>query len=205
MSADFTFQHVFQPGPGGRVLLMLHGTGGTEHDLLPLASTLDSDASVLSPRGRISEGGALRFFRRFGEGVFDQENMREETDALAAFVEQAVSDHGIEGKPMVAVGFSNGANIASSLMLRHPEVLAGAVLLRAMTPFEPDPLPDLRSKRIFIGSGLHDPIVPVSDISHLAELYRGAGAEVEHLWVDTGHNLTRQDIEAAKAWLDGPV
>lgn len=203
--SELAFVHKFVPGKSGRVILALHGTGGDENDLVPLAQMLDPEAAVLSPRGRVNEGGALRFFRRFAEGVFDQEDMKLQTEALAEFVEQASAQYGFDLRNVMALGFSNGANIAASLLLRKPEVLAGGILLRAMVPFVPDVPPDLHSKRIFLANGRSDTMIPSENAAQLYEMLRTYGAEVEQLWLNTGHNLTREEIDRAKAWLESNV
>ncbi len=195
------FIHRWLPGTSDRVIFALHGTGADENDLIPLVQALDPAASILSPRGRVSEGGANRFFRRFAEGVFDQENMREETEALASFLVAAAAEHGFSADRVFALGFSNGANMAASLLLRRPELLGGAILLRAMVPFEPEAPLDLSGKRIFLANGTHDPLMSLENAKRLAEIFWSSGAEVEHLVVDAGHNLIQQDFVAAKAWL----
>lgn len=195
------FKHKWLPGTGGKTLLLLHGTGGDENDLIPLGQTLDPTANLLSPRGRIDEHGANRFFRRIREGVFDQENMRQETEALAAFLKAAAKEYGFDPEQVYAVGFSNGANIGASLMFRHPELLRGGFLMRAMVPFEPETAPSLMGIRVLIASGESDPIVSRDQAEGLATIFVQGGADVEHLWVPVGHNLTRQELEHAKAWL----
>ena len=154
------FIHRFLPaGPGGgTTLLLLHGTGGDEGDLLPLGRALLPGAALLSPRGRVLERGMPRFFRRLAEGVFDQEDLARRTDELAAFLEGAATRYGFDPGRVVAVGFSNGANIAASLLLRHPGRLRGAVLLSPMVPFEPEPAPDLGGTPVFIGAGKAGPV-----------------------------------------------
>lgn len=200
----FAFEHRWEPvGAHARTLLMLHGTGGDEHDLIDLGRTLDPSANLLSPRGRVSENGANRFFRRFSEGVFDIADLQHQTDALADFVAIASRELGFDGQNVVAVGFSNGANIAASMLLLRPESLAGAVLMRPMVPLKPDVVPDLHGKRILMVNGRFDPIVPVADAEQLAAMFREYGAEVEHLWLETGHNLTREEIVRATDWLAG--
>lgn len=201
MNQTHGWTHKWIEGRNGRALLLFHGTGGNEHDLIPFAEFLDPDASVLSLRGRVDENGALRFFRRFSEGVFDQENLREETEALAQFLIEAGRDYGIDPTQTIAVGFSNGANMAASLLLRHPEHLAGALLLRAMPTFVPDPIPDLRGRRVFIASGERDPMVTQDQADALARLFETSGAEVDHVWVPGGHNLTKRELERAREWL----
>jgi len=195
------FIHEFHAGTSARTVLALHGTGGDEHDLVPLARTLFLEASILSPRGKVSERGANRFFKRFAEGVFDLEDLRLQTDALAEFVAQSGQKYGFDIRNVWALGYSNGANIAASLLLQRPALLAGAVLLRAMTPFEPMVLPDLTGKRIFLAAGRFDPTVPVADVQNLARLLQESGAEVELRFQNAGHDLAREEIEAARAWI----
>lgn len=195
--------HFYQAAQSGEAptVLALHGTGGTEGDLVPLAQSLFPDAGVLAPRGRVREGEAARFFRRFAEGVFDLENLRDETHALADFVAQAAQQHGFDAGRVVALGFSNGANIAASLLLSRPETLAGALLLRAMTPFAPDPSPDLRGKPVFLAAGRFDPLVLPADIEGLARILEAAGANVALHWQNAAHGLASGDIEAARAFV----
>lgn len=197
------FVHKFVPATTDekRTLLLLHGTGGDENDLIPLGQTLLPGAGILSVRGRISEGGMPRFFRRFAEGVFDLDNLREEASALSAFVEKAAQEHGADSAHIVGVGFSNGANMAHSLMGLYPGLLSGAVLIRAMTTMPEHVYAGLEGKRVFLSSGKSDPILPVSDAENLARQLREGGADVTHLWLDAGHNLTRQEIGEIAAWL----
>ncbi len=182
-------------------MLALHGTGGTENDLVPLARSLFPDANVLSPRGKVSEHGANRFFRRLAEGVFDLDDLHRQTNDLADFVASAATQYGFDTTQLWAVGYSNGANIAASLLLQRSEVLSGAVLLRAMTPFEPEAVPDLSGKRLFLASGRFDPLVPVANIENLSRLFREGGAEVELRFQNAGHELMREELEAIKKWL----
>lgn len=202
MTSDFV--HRWQLGSSPRTLLLLHGTGGDENDLIPIGQLVDPAANLLSVRGRVDENGANRFFRRFAEGRFDQDNMREETAALAGFLLAASSAHSFDPGGVYAVGFSNGANMAASLLLRRPDLLAGAFLMRAMTPFEPESPPALQGKRVLLASGDWDSMVYRDDAERLASILRGGGAEVEHLWLEAGHNLTRQELEHAKQWLRSP-
>jgi phospholipase/carboxylesterase len=195
------FVHELVAGIDARTVLALHGTGGTERDLVSLAQSLFPGANVLSPRGRVSERGANRFFKRFAEGVFDLEDLRLQTDALADFVIQASHEHGFDAAQVWALGYSNGANIAASLLLQRSEVLSGAVLLRAMTPFEPGVAPNLNGKRVLLASGRFDPIVPASDVERLAQLLRASGAHVELRFQNAGHELAREEIEAARMWI----
>jgi phospholipase/carboxylesterase len=183
-------------------LLLLHGTGGTEDDLIPLGKELASDASILSVRGKVLENGMPRFFRRLEEGVFDLEDLKMRTDELAEFILKSSSMYEFDPKKMVAVGYSNGANIGASLLLKRPEVLAGAILFRAMVPFVPDVLPDLSTKSLILLEGLRDPIVSRREAESLMKLFTDARCDVTLKWQDSGHNLTQEDIVLAKKWLD---
>src|ERR671920_164138 len=201
------FVHRFDPAeePGAPTLLLLHGTGGDENDLLPLGRMLDERAALLSPRGKVLENGMPRFFRRLSMGVFDEEDLVNRTHELASFVEEAASEYGLDPKRLFAVGFSNGANIAASLLLLHPDLLAGAVLLRAMAPFEPEMSPDLSGTPVYLAAGRSDQMVPPESTEHLAELLKAAGAEVTLDWQPGGHGIGRTEIEAARSWLKDVV
>src|SRR5437660_9445835 len=197
------FIHELVSGSSSRTLLLLHGTGGNERDLMPLGRELDVNASLLGPRGKVLENGMPRYFRRLAEGVFDLEDLKKRTHELADFVVSAVVHYKIDIKHMIAVGYSNGANIAASLLLLRPEILSAAILFRAMVPLIPETEPDLDSVRVWIGAGSNDPIVPASETKELAELLRGAGANVTIRFFQAGHDLTQQDVEAARKWLKG--
>jgi phospholipase/carboxylesterase len=181
-------------------LLLLHGMGGDEHDLVPLSREIAPDAVLIGVRGRVLERGAPRFFRRLAEGVFDEADLVARAADLAAFAEAAFARHA-PGLPRAALGFSNGANIAAALMLLHPHVLDAAVLLRPMVPLVPASLPDLADRRALIASGIADPIAPPAEGERLAALLRGAGAAVRTLAVPAGHSLTRADVSAAASFL----
>jgi len=180
---------------------MLHGTGGDENDLLSLGRSLTPNAALLSPRGTVLENGANRFFRRVAEGVFDLEDLRDRTDDLARFVREGVEQYELDSTGVIAVGFSNGANIAASVLLAHPGVFAGAILFRAMVPFEPKAPVPLSGTRVFLGAGRNDPLVPASQTERLADVLRSNGADVTLAWQSAGHTLTRADLDSARAWL----
>jgi predicted esterase len=183
-------------------LLLLHGTGGNEDDLLPLGRELDPNAGLLSPRGKILEGGRIpRFFRRLAEGVFDIEDLKFRTLELAGFVEKASRIYEFDARKVIAVGYSNGANMAASMLLLKPQTLTGAILFRAMVPLVPDNLPDLSDKRIIMSSGLRDPIATRQEAERLSGLLKQAHAVVDLQWQNSGHELTQEDIHAAKQWL----
>jgi predicted esterase len=186
---------------GSTTLLLLHGTGGDENDMIPLGRALLPGAAILSPRGKVLEQGAARFFRRLAAGVFDQEDLKLRTEELADFVLAAERTYGLDPHGMVAVGFSNGANIAASILLRRPGVLRGAVLLSPMVPFEPESLPVLAGTSVFIGAGRNDPMVKQGEVERLAEILRDAGAEVSVHWESGGHAVTERELEAARDWI----
>jgi len=199
------FLHEFVPGKSARTLLLLHGTGGNERDLIPLGHDLDPGASLLSPRGKILENGRPRFFRRLAEGVFDLEDLKKRTHELAEFVVSAAANYKFDLKKIVAVGYSNGANIAASMLLLRPEILSAAILFRAMVPLVPETKPNLNSKRIWIGGGAHDPIIPASNTQELVEMLRSSGADVTIRFFQSGHELTSDDVDLAREWLTGSV
>ncbi len=201
MTLQPDFIHEFVPGSSERTLLLLHGTGGNERDLIPLGRELDANASLLSPRGKVLENGMPRFFRRLAEGVFDVEDLRKRTHELADFVIAAAKHYQIDRKKLVAVGYSNGANIAASMLLLRPETFASAILFRAMVPLSPESQPDLSSVRVWIGAGAFDPIVPASETTRLADLLRRARADVTIRFFQGGHELTGDDVEVARDWL----
>lgn len=179
--------------------LLLHGTGGNEEDLIPVAREISSEAAILSPRGKILEDGiAARFFRRLAEGVFDLEDLRFRTNELANFVNNASKTYGFDLQHVIALGYSNGANIASSMLLLRPEVLSAAILFRAMVPFVPNTLPDLSNKYIFMSSGLYDPIIPKQEAERLFSLFKNGGAKVSISWQSSGHELVMEDVKKAK-------
>ncbi len=208
MSVDalgFTHRYV-PPAAGaepaaGTTLLLLHGTGGDEEDLLPLGRVLLPGAGLLSPRGKVLERGAPRFFRRLAEGVFDQEDLARRTEELASFVEGAAATYEFPRENIVAVGFSNGANIAASVLFRRPGLVRRAVLLSPMVPFEPEPAPDLSGTSVFIGAGSEDHIAPIAQVDRLAELLRRSGADVTLHLEPGGHTITRGEVDAARRWI----
>ena len=195
------FIHDFIPGSSSRTLLLLHGTGGNERDLIPLGRELDSNAALLSPRGKVLENGMPRFFRRLAEGVFDLEDLKYRTNELADFVTAAAQHYGFASDQLVAVGYSNGANIAASTLLLRPEIMHQAILFRVMVPLVPDTLPDLSSERVWIGAGDQDPIIPASEAQRLVELLRRAGADVTIRFFNAGHSLTNDDVVTARDWV----
>jgi predicted esterase len=202
-SADLGFTHRFEAGtdPTAPTLLLLHGTGGDENDLLPLGRAIVPGAALLSPRGKVLENGMPRFFRRIAEGVFDQEDLAFRTRELAEFIDSASENYAIDRTRLFAIGFSNGANIAASVLLRFPEKLAGAILIRAMVPFVPKQAPDLRNKPVLLLSGRADPIVPTDQVDELADILKSGGANVTLHWENAGHALTQGDVSTAREWM----
>jgi phospholipase/carboxylesterase len=199
----FDFVHRFVAGqrPGAVPLLLLHGTGGNEDDLLSLGQALAPGSPLLSPRGQVLEEGMPRFFRRYAEGIFDVDDIKFRADQLARFISQARTHYQLGDVPPIAVGFSNGANIAAALLLLHPGTLSGGLLLRPMVPLVPDPLPQLSQVRVLIAAGRRDPIVRPDQSQALADLLMQAGADVTLHWTLGGHNLTREDLEVGERWM----
>ena len=202
MIAGLSFTHRFEPGakPDALPLLLLHGTGGNEHDLISLGQAIAPGAALLAPRGKVLEHGMPRFFRRLAEGVFDEDDVRRRAHELADFVEAARKEYGVATP--IALGYSNGANIAAAMMPLRPEVLGGGILLRAMVPLASGVAPaSLFGKGVLIVSGLHDPIASPEHAARLKSLLEAAGAEVVRRNVPAGHELTQADITLAREWL----
>ena len=182
-------------------LLLLHGTGGNENDLIPFGRELDPKANILSPRGKVLENDLPRFFKRLSEGVFDLEDLRYRTRELAEFVEKAAAAYCLNPGKLMAVGYSNGANIAASLILLYPQVLNGAILFRPVLPIEPETTPDLSKKSVLIMAGLRDGTAPIYQPKKLSNFLESSGADVTLHRQDAGHALAREEIEIAKGWL----
>jgi predicted esterase len=195
------FIHKFVPGSSKRTLLLLHGTGGNEDDLIPLGGELDRTASLLSPRGKILENGMPRFFRRFAEGVFDLEDLKFRTNELSDFVIAATKQYELDSNNIVAVGYSNGANIAATMLSLRPEILSAAILFRALLPLSPESQPRLSSVKVWIGAGAFDSIIAGSETQLLVDFLRAAGAEVTTRTFQAGHKLTQDDVDTAREWL----
>ncbi len=201
-STALSFAHRFEPPTrqGLHPLLLLHGTGGDEADLIPFGSLISPGSALLSPRGQVLEGGMPRFFRRIAEGVFDEADLRRRAGDLVGFIGEAQATYGIE--PPVAVGFSNGANIAAAILMLFPHVLAGAALLRPMVPFADTPAFTLARIPVLMVSGARDAIVPVANSVRLAAILTRAGADLHHETISAGHGLTEVDVARTKSWLD---
>ncbi len=202
VSTELSHQHRFVPAaePGQPPILLLHGTGGDENDLLPLGRTIAPGAALLSPRGKVLEGGMPRFFRRLAEELFDEKDVRRRAHDLAGFIDEARAAYGLAAP--IAVGFSNGANIAAAVLQLRPEALAGAALLRAMVPLADAPSADLAGKPVLILSGASDPIVPAENSARLARALEKAGAAVNHRTLPVGHGLSQADVTITKDWLE---
>jgi predicted esterase len=220
-SKDFGFNHIFinSPSPSSSItnssnnkkeydytnkkltLVLLHGTGGTEEDLIFLGKELEPTASILSPRGKVLENGMPRFFRRLAEGVFDIEDLKFRTHELADFIQKCSLHYKFDLNQTIAVGFSNGANIATSILLLHPEMLQGAILFRAMVPLVPNTLPDLSTKKILLSAGVNDPIVSRTETEDLYRLFQKTNTNIVLKWQQSSHNLVQEDISIARKWI----
>ncbi|MFP5109261.1 alpha/beta hydrolase [Neobacillus sp. C211] len=195
-------KHIFNKGQDSTkpTLLLLHGTGGNELDMLPLAGRIDDEASVLSVRGNVLENGMPRFFRRLAEGVFDEEDLVFRTKELNEFLDEAAEKYGFDRDNIIAIGYSNGANIAASLLFHYQNALKGAILHHPMVPRKGIELPDLSGTSVFIAAGTNDPICSPMESAELQSLLEKAHANVELHWEDRGHQLTMQEVEAAATW-----
>ncbi|MGE8205591.1 alpha/beta hydrolase [Heyndrickxia sp. NPDC080065] len=195
-------KHFFHKGKdlSKPTLLLLHGTGGTETDLLPVAGMIDDTASVLGVRGNVTENGMPRFFRRLAEGVFDEQDLIFRTKELYEFIDTAANDYGFDRNNVIAIGYSNGANIAGSLLYHYKDALRGAILFHPMVPLRGIELPNLTRTPVFIGAGTNDPICKPEETNELAEMLKGAGAQVETHWENYGHQLTHTEVQKAADW-----
>ena len=199
------FIHRFVPADGRtrRVLLLLHGTGGDENDMIPIGRDIDPSAGIVSLRGNVLENGMPRFFRRLAEGLFDEEDVIRRANELADFIPSAAAKYGFDQAQLTAVGYSNGANIAAAVLLLRPGTLTSAILLRAMAPITPSTGPALADTRVLICSGTRDPIIPIENPERLTAILRRAGADVTLRFEEAGHQLVYDEIAAAKKWLAG--
>jgi phospholipase/carboxylesterase len=201
---DLGFVHRFLPteDAGSRdTLLALHGTGGGENDLISLGQTIAPGAAILSPRGNVLENGAPRFFKRLAEGVFDPQEVRSRAEELARFIQAATTRYALDPNRIFALGYSNGANAASTVMFIKPDLIKGAILLRPMLVYEPDESANLSGSSVFISAGRMDPIVPTRSVERLTELFQSARAKVTLKWQMVGHNLVPSEVSEAAAWL----
>lgn len=199
--ADLGFVHRYEPGTTGVTLLLLHGTGADEHDLIPLGRAVAPRAALLSPRGQVLENGMPRFFRRLAMGVFDVDDLKRRTGDLARFVEAAADHYGVDLARTIVVGYSNGANIGGSLLLSRPGLVRGAALLHAMVPFRPETPPDLTGTRVLITGGRRDPMIPFDQTEELVAMLAAAGADVELAAGPGGHELTTAEVERVRDWI----
>jgi predicted esterase len=199
---DLGFAHRYEPGEGP-TLLLLHGTGADENDLIPFGRAVAPGAALLSPRGQVLENGMPRFFRRLAMGVFDVDDLKRRTADLGRFVEAAGAHYGFAGSDVIAVGYSNGANIAASLLLSEPGRVGAAALLHAMVPFRADPLPDLSGTQVLMTGGANDPMIPRDQTEELARMLSDAGAGVRLELAPGGHELTTAEVEKVRDWIAG--
>ena len=204
MTEDLGFIHRFVPAEdttSAETLVVLHGTGGDENDLIGIGQAIAPGAAILSPRGNVLENGASRFFKRVAEGVFDPKEVRSRGEELARFIRAAIPTYGLNPERVFALGYSNGANVASTVMFIEPGLFRGAIMFRPMVVFEPDAVPDLSGAGVLISAGQMDPIVPVKSVDRLVELFEAARAEVDMKWLAAGHNLLPSEVREAAAWL----
>ncbi|MGG1630736.1 alpha/beta hydrolase [Rossellomorea sp. NRS-1567] len=196
-------KHIFKQGSKDLpTLLLLHGTGGDERDLLPLAEMIEPDASVLSVKGNVDENGMARFFARLREGVFDEEDLVFRTKELNEFIDESANDYGFDRQNIVALGYSNGANIAASLMYHYKDALKGGILFHAMVPRRNVKLPDLSDALVFIGAGKRDPLIPMQETMELVKNLQDARTQVTEFWTEGGHELRREEVDEAKRWFE---
>jgi predicted esterase len=199
------FRHIYVPpepdAADGETIVALHGTGGNEHDLIPVVRQIRSSAPIISPRGKVLENGMPRFFKRLAEGVFDEDDVRHNAHLLSDFLLEASHRYGKTDNHLLALGYSNGANIAAAIMLLQPDVFSGAVLFRPMMPLKMKRLPDLTCRSILITTGRFDRVIPSAETQRLIRTLKKAGASVEVVDTDAGHELTAADLEAARSWL----
>ncbi|MHA7138759.1 alpha/beta hydrolase [Rossellomorea arthrocnemi] len=196
-------KHIFKQGSKDLpTLLLLHGTGGDERDLLPLAEMIEPDASVLSVKGNVDENGMARFFARLREGVFDEEDLVFRTKELNEFIDESAKNYGFDRQNIVALGYSNGANIAASLMYHYKDALKGGILFHAMVPRRNVKLPDLSDALVFIGAGKRDPLIPMQETKELVKNLQDARTQVTEFWTEGGHELRREEVDEAKRWFE---
>lgn len=201
MTDDLGFIHRFVPGEeSADTLLVLHGTGGSENDLIGIGQAIAPGAAILSPRGNVLENGAPRFFKRIAEGVFDPKEVRSRAEELARFIRAAAITYRLDTSRIFAFGYSNGANVASTVMLIEPGAIQGSILFRPMVVYEPPDKPDLSGSSIFISAGRLDPIVPTDSVEQLAEIFRSGNADVTLKWQIAGHNLVPSEVREAAEW-----
>ena len=194
--------HFYKEGSNNHTLLLLHGTGGSENDLLNIAKYIDEDANILSLRGDVNENGMNRFFKRLSEGVFDEEDLVYRTSKLYKLLDELSLKYEFDRNNITAVGYSNGANIAASLLFHYKDALKRAILFHPMVPLRNIELPSLTETSILITAGTNDPICSVKESEELFDYFHNANADVEISWYNFGHRLTEQEIFKAKEWLN---
>ncbi|MCD4826277.1 MAG: alpha/beta hydrolase [Acholeplasmataceae bacterium] len=197
--------HIFKKGQSDKTLLLLHGTGGNEHDLLSIGKLIDPDANILSVRGAILECGMPRFYKRISMTEFDYESLIEETHNLRDFIDDSVKRYKLNRSKVTAIGYSNGANIAASILLHYESAFEKAILFHPMVPIRGLELPDLNHTQIFIGSGHYDQMMPEHEVQELTQMFESANAIVDVFWTDYGHQLSKEEVLAAKSWYEGKV
>jgi predicted esterase len=205
MSEDLGFIHRFVPAEdsaSGDTLVVLHGTGGDENDLIGIGQAIAPGAALVSPRGNVLENGAPRFFKRLAEGKFDPKEVRSRAEELARFIRAAVVTYRLDAARVFALGYSNGANVASTVMFVEPGILQGAILFRPMLVYEPSEKNDLAGSAVFISAGRMDPIVPADSVERLVELFESAHAEVTLKWQLAAHSLVPGEVREAAEWFD---
>ncbi len=183
-------------------LMLLHGTGGDEYDLVDLGRYIAPDLTLISPRGRAPENGMNRWFARHAEGILDEQDIKKRTAELHRFLPKATQAHGVSAKKLWALGFSNGANMAAAMLLLYPESFAGAVLFRPMLPLKPENLPDLKGKHLFIAAGTHDTMIPRESTEMLIGILQDQGAVLQVNWATAGHGFGQDEVVLAKQWFD---
>jgi len=203
--ANLTYIHKFLRGKRNTTLLLLHGTGGDEEDMLPLGNAISPESSLLSPRGKVSENGMPRFFKRIREGVFDQEDLKFRSLELSNFVKEAAATYNFNIDSVIVVGYSNGANIATSILLLGYFRFAGAILFRPMTPLIPSKLPNLKGVQVYIAAGKLDQSVPRIDTERLVAMIQSTNAKVTLKWEADGHAISGEEIQDAKNWFDSKL
>ncbi len=192
--------HIFKKGANGKTLVLLHGTGGTEKDLLQIGQMIDPNANLLSVRGNVMEYGMARFFKRKSMGVFDEASLIEEAENLTYFLHDQAKLYRFDQKQMIAIGYSNGANIASAITFLHGKIFQRMILFHPMVPIRHVKVPDLRRMKVFIGAGENDQMMPEHEVQELTQIYQSANAEVDVFWTVYGHQLSKEELDAAKGW-----
>ena len=193
-------KHIYIKGQSNRTLILFHGTGGSENDLIGIGQAIDAKANILSVRGNVSEHGMARYFRRIKEGVFDEKDLTFRTHELYEFLIEASNTYDFDLNNLVGFGYSNGANILSSLIFHYPNLFQGAVLSHPMIPYKSFDVPRLEGLRIFIGAGENDPLVQISETQALKDLYVSNKADVTMYMGQQGHRLSQVELDQVISW-----